>query len=192
MKLSSAIPLIGIALAAGFVAGYLKPHRNNDDDIPVVVAGGSMHIVTQPAFYFDATTSSVLTFNASTRYLTEADISYPSGALVLTDNQTFTGANSVSLTLGYCNPGRPCTYPSADDTVTVATGANRTNLTITGSQPNQWLKIFDHHWKRQPHNWKLSWVHTSSGTHDCGPNAECSVLIHQCANPDPASCHIVK
>ncbi len=176
------------------------------DDAPIVVSGGSLHILTSPDSKGNANKHHYglgkgqdagndpkalyhLTNGANTKdhSVQQVELSYAdNGSRTST---SFTPNAATIASFGYCLPNshhcdKSQSPPSADDVVTVTSDASGLKFVSMGASENDMTAddmVFDNYWNHKPNNSTLSWVAINGTSYGCAPGSiECTVIIHFC------------
>jgi hypothetical protein len=185
----------GVIVALAFL--LFKPRAASSTDEPILMAGGSLYMLAMGlssghhyGFGQDSPGSRNLTYQkdhgkAQHGYVSKIEIAYANNGALATDTWMPPGQSTV--TYGYCDA--MCTFPTADDTVTLQTNeenpsTNVQSVTVSSSVTDmtQDQRIDDIAWSHLPETRRLYWVSiTGDRTYPCLPGTvECQVIIHYC------------
>jgi len=190
-KAWTVISIVGVA--AAIYLWFQRP-KAGGDDAPIVMAGGSMHILTMGAGYtFEPTGQSLTHYSGanatSNRFLARADIVYYDGSRQKAAAPFPDPTGTIDI--GYCDTAcQPGDAPSPHmDTVTFSVASAGQPLTVSSNLNGQVKdmtmdeRFFEFYWKHRPHDWKVYWVRVNGANpiYKCGPSGgDCSLRIHYC------------
>ena len=159
-----------LAAIAGGVIAYFLATKANDDD-PIIMAGGSLHVYSHGGFNGKKGTA---VHNQPNKYVTEVDLI--AGDPLKYYSKPFSH-QQVTISMAYC---QTCPTP---DNVTFQTDSNGQNLTLTdavgtiGDEANQGKHEIVH----QPEQGQIQKITLAGQDYTC-VTGHCYLIIHYCKN----------